>query len=489
MSYYPSVVWQHVVTSTSDFLGTPSLTIGPNDSVYFAASQRGTASFNSFSMGGSAGYQILVGGFDSSGNPRWLLQDPRMNGGGDTEPVIAFGESDELYVAYTTIGATPTNKNQQNVFSLCGNCSILKGPEDLVVARIDGISGSSPTVTWVLQDAKLNSCARESHPCIVYDRFQKRLLVAYQSTGATLCQARVGSPNIVVASLSTDGALGWATQNNSLNSGGQNTAPKISVDSSGNIYLAYVVGAQVSGGGPFVGDTDIEVVRMHVEQAGCSTTVVRDWILSSSGVINTPVGDREPDIFFDTNLNLLFLTFITDGTVPGGIKSVADSNLVVASISPSGEIIQLLQSPLFNDVAFQYKTIDNPAITVDKDQIVYIAAHAVQADGNSMVLVFAVLAQLEGGLTRWVYQCGYKTYRAYIPAASGFTPPRSIYSTSGASFSSPDLVTNGGNLYMSFVKQDTNELTVAALVQSGQYVDLTAFQYMLDTSICSVCND
>jgi hypothetical protein len=491
MSLYPKSIWERFFIASEEVLGRPYIVGHATGISFFAASVRGSLAVrdSGTSIGAAIGAQIVVGAISASGEPMWLLRDSILSTGTSTEPVLAIGPSGSLFIAFTTTGSTPGNRNMQYVFSPCGGCQ--KAPEDIVLARIDDVFGAAPVLAWVQQDAKLSSCASESSPCLHYDRYLGRLLVAYQTNGATLCQVRVGTTNIVVASMSTDGALGWAEQSAIINCTGENVSPKLAVDTSGGIYVAYSVTTAVPGG-QIVGNRDIEIVRLHVTQGGCNTVVKRDWIRSATDAhaLNTTEIDSEPDILYNAFDDSIVLAFVTGGTVPGGVASPAERNLVVAAISAvDGCVQRILQSPIFNEAIYQYKYIEKPSIAMDDRGIIYVAAHAIQADENDLVLLFAFSTDLDNR-SKWIYTCGNQSYNAYIPAASGFSSPRSVYiSEPAAEYSAPTISTAGDQLFLSFSRLDIREVCLLALTQASQFIDVTPFQYMIESGSCTVCTE
>jgi hypothetical protein len=477
---YPDPIWQASIPASVDLSGAPSVLVGPNDIAYWAVSSRG-----SFSTVSTSKHAILLGAHDKNGTLLWTLQDPALySNSADTQPKLAIGSEGELYVVYTTTGSTPGNKNMENVFSICGSCSLLKGPEDIVVARIN-IAENVPTVAWVLQDSTLNSCARETAPSIVFNMATNQLVLSYQSTGSTLCTARVGSPNIVLVAITPSGGLAWALQNDLLNSKQQNGTPSITYDNDGNIYLAYTITGVVPGG-TFLGVKDVEVVRIHPE--GSPVNMIRDWILSASFTLSTPLLDKDPAIVCDRDRNLLYVAFCTNGTVTGGTHSNAITDLVLTAFTTSGQHLWSFQSPEINEASYEYTSIDNPSLALDSNGNVYVACHAISIGGKDMILLFRF--ESNSPTTSWLFTCGYKTYRAYVPAGLQGSP-RSISFVTSGSYSPPSLAIQEGNLYLAFNEfSSTDVFYLTALRQQYPFEDTTAFGYMLDyVGACRNCTD
>jgi hypothetical protein len=469
---YPRVQWERTISASVDISGAPAVAVAENNWVYFAASAKGAVTgTDGKTLSGANSYRILLGAYDPAGVLQWLFQDPKlMSAAADYEPSLSLGSSGELYIAYVTTGATLGNKNGLNIFSPCGTCGALRGPEDIVVARIDGVLAGTPSVAWVVQDYSLNSCARELGPRILYDAVGQRLLLTYQTSGATVCQARVGSPNAVVVALSTNGALGWVYQGNNMNSVGQNEHPSVAVDASGNVYLAYSTTAPVAGGGAFQGVRDIQVIQLSMNQGGCNTGISRGWILSTSANINTPNSEQQPDIIYDSQSNQLLLVYTTNGIVQGGSFTGATTSLVVAAINMNGTLKWIIQSRVFNEDFYKYTIALEPRITSDNVGNIYVVIRAKNTTGNDRIVMFSVNPNTGDSRwpSRWTLICNNDYFR-------GFRFEMDTKS-SGA------IGICNGYIYVSYVAVD-GSLKVYALEQKFQFSGISAFDYM-NMSIC-----
>ncbi len=483
---YPRVDWTYNLQATgvfADISGVSSIVVGPSDEVYFAFSAKGTVG----SLTEVSTYQIILGCVSATGILQWLFRDPQLvSNSTDSTPSLVLGTAGELYVGFKTVGAVPGKINGLNAPSFCGGCGVYQGPEDIVVARINSAVAGTPVVAWVVQDLSINSCSNESLPRLVYDSYSNRLLITYISSGAIICASRVGSPNVIVISLDPGtGGLSWAYQSNEMNSIGQNTAPSVTTDPTGSIYVAYTTTAQVLGGGTFVGSQCVEVIK--ITPTGSPLTINRDWILSSVSNINPTTSsiNETPYIVYDSSKNRLFLTFITDGTVPGGNKlPLVTNSIVFASINPtSGALNWLRQEPFYNEGTYRYSSIANPVLTIDPNGVPYVVARAIQAStGQGMIFMYRL--DPESGATGWIYYDGLITYRAYLPAINSGETPNTAY-RAGANYAEPWIAIRSGNLYVGFVNQDTETFQLVGLRQVQRFQDITAYEYMRDyTGIC-----
>jgi hypothetical protein len=252
----------------------PAMVSGSDDSVYFSFISRYRNNINySNTM-----YDILVGRIKPSWTLDWLH---RINGlvtsKDEATPVITIGAEQELYLAYMTTGSTLNSLNgieineDTNTYAVCGcpdpsSCTLC-GVEDVVLARLDTVGASSstpPTVTWKVQNGFINSIYRETRPSVAVDTATGLVYLAYECNRNIACFSPIGSPNILLHCFTTQGNHLWIQAESSINCAGANTAPSISADNTGNVYLAYEITAQVSGGTPVpAGQKQIEVVRFQ----------------------------------------------------------------------------------------------------------------------------------------------------------------------------------------------------------------------------------
>jgi hypothetical protein len=475
---YPRPDWTATVASNLDISGAPSIVIGADDVVYFAVSTTGTFG----TLAPSSTYDVVVGCMSGSGVLQWLFRDPQLvSGAGDTQPSLAIGNGGELYLAFVTPGAIPGRSNAADVPSLCGSCGATAGRQDIVLARIDGAPTGTPIVAWRVQDAYLNSCNNETAPRLHFDKLGNQLFLIYQTSGATLCNVSIGSPNIVLVAFDPTGYLTWSYQDDMLNAAGSNEFPAITTDGIGGVYLAYTHTTAVSGGGVMQGSKDVEVIRLHVE--GSPVRVVRDWILSAGTIINSPGVNDQPHIVCDPVRNFVYLAFTATEAVPGGEKTAAISDIVFASFKADGTLLWLLQKQEFNEATYRYKSVDHPMLALDSNGALFSAAHAITDSTNDdMLLMIKINPGTQQG---WYFRVTIaEVYRSYIPAANFTTPFQAVTATSP--YSAPVVAVNTGHLYVGFVRQNISTFYLVGLLQVLNYQEFTAQQYMRSfTAICS----
>ncbi len=460
---YPRPRWTQTFTSTMDLSGNPTTVVGPDDKLYFAVASKGL-----FAGTLTSQYTIFVGCLSSSGTTEWIFQDPLLTSNAeDVHPALAMGTSGELYLAFTTTGNIPGLYNAADILSLCGSCGSTAGRQDLVVARINGVTVGSPSIAWRIQNGYINSCNNEYLPTLLVAN--NRLLLVYQCNAATLCSPPVGTTNIICVSIDLNGNYHWTYQGNLLNGIGANQSPSIAADLSGNIYIAYTITSAVSGG-TLLGTQDVEVVRLRRTGA----IFVRDWILSALHTINSPGINADPHLVFDSITTRLYLAFTATQAVPGGTKTATGSDLVVVCLSLDGTIVFSKQTGAFNAISYRYSSIDNPRIALNQYGVVYISAHAIlESTGSEMILAFQINP---GTMKGWFFRQGSNEFNAYLAAADIVAPFQVLLVS--APFSRPIISTFAGQIYLTFVRYNSATLYVVALAQIINYLEYTSQEYM-----------
>ena len=480
---YPRADWSRTITATLDISGSPTMIVGPDDSVYFALSASGTVSSGATSLPDVATFGVYVGAMNKSGTIQWLLRDSRLfTGANDVAPSLVLGVSGELYLAFVTPGAVTGRSNGADVPSLCGSCGATAGRDDVVLARIDGAVSGSPTIAWIVQDAYLNSCSNENQVRLHYDAAGDRLFIAYQTGGSTLCNNRIGTPNIVLVCFNTAGYLTWSYQAELLNGAGANEAPCVATDAAGGVYIAYTITSPVAGGAVSLSGTkDVEVIKLHIE--GELVRVVRDWILSATVPINSAGINTDPYIVCDASRNKLYLTFTATQAVPGGTKTATGSDIVFVALTTDGALAWILQGPEWNEVTYRYQSVDHPSLALDQYGALFAVAHAVDAAGDDMILSWSINPGTV--VSEWYFRTDIaNVYRAYVAAGNIGAPFTALEAM--APFSAPALAVYAGHVYITFARYDTDTQYIVALNQTINYLEYNAQQYIRNvTSICS----
>jgi hypothetical protein len=248
---------------------------------------------------------------DTNGNLIWIRQQAIMNTIGlDMVPSIAVDSSGNIYISYQTNGTVSGG-------------TFLGGANDIVVFKMN----TNGNLVWINQQAIINTTGADTAPTIAIDS-SGNIYVSYQTAGTVSGGTLIGSTDIGVFKMDTNGNIVWIKQQAIMNTTGADTAPTIAIDSSGNIYVSYVTDGTVSGGTNF-GSNDIVVLKMD-------TNANMVWI-TQQGIMNTTGGDSAPTIAIDSSGNI-YLTYETSGTVSGGTYLGGGSNdIVVAKLIQVGQ--------------------------------------------------------------------------------------------------------------------------------------------------------
>ena len=305
---------QNTTLNTTSTEATPSIAI---DST-------GASIYLSYSTGGTISGGLTLGGTDivvvkmatSTGNITWIRQVSAMNtSSNDTVPSIAVDNLGNSYVAYQTAG------------TISGGTFL--GASDIVVVKMD----TNGSVTWVRQYFSLNTTVTEQIPAIAVDAGYN-VYLSYVTNGAVSGGTFVGTVDIVVAKLASNGNLLWIRQQNTFNTGGSEIDPFVTVDSCGNAYIAYSTAGTVSGGVSAAG-TDIVVLKMSNEGAIAS--------MGQISAVNTSGTDNMPGISLDSSNNV-YVTYQTAGTVSGGVLT-GSTDIVVTRLTQTTQTATVPTAP------------------------------------------------------------------------------------------------------------------------------------------------
>jgi hypothetical protein len=558
----PFTALQSTISLSMDVSGVPALTTDPNGQVYFAATMMGIANTAQYLpsevstiTSNVSTYNIIVGNYTSTGEPAPIIGGlgggqpiysfynsamiddattlpssnspvPRVNtlwsGVNDSQPSIAAGANNEIYIAYVTTGSVYDRYNMATVPSFCGCTN--PGPRDVVVARILNVNkifdanNTGPAVTsqpratyaqWRIQDASINSCSDETNPHLAIDNPNQFLYMVHQTSGQILCYPLIGSgPNIILSCLTlTAGNVVWREAQLNLNAAtGETKNPAIAVDGRGGICVAAEVTGTVQGGADLSGAVQrVEVVRfLQVSSApGVFVSETRQWVLSALVDLWPGVGKRckEPTIACSPTTGQILLAFVTDGAMPGHVNSVAGAfDLVVVFLNADGSNRIVHQGGFFNPSEMPYTSAHTPYATTDPYGNFYLTLNVGTAEGDN---VYAYKLRYGEGASQWEYTSGVSTLGVYAIAGDNYrnaifptdTPTYPVlaqYSQTpiavGRTTFATATVTN--NVQDIRIPEEgfggSNSLAVGFYREALYLLNETAFHYMAVTkSICS----
>jgi hypothetical protein len=340
----------------------PSIGIDSLANIYISYQSTGTTS------GGTASgsNDIVVFKMDSNGNLIWIVQQPNINTSlADTDPSICVDSSGNIYLTYSTLGTVSG-----------GTYTGTAGNDEIVVFKMN----SSGNLIWIRQESTFNTAINDDSPSIILDS-SSNIYVTYRTATAT-----TSTSNIVVFKLDSSGTFQWRQSQTVMNTSVADLNPSISVDFAGNIYLAYDTSGTTSGG-TNSGSTDIVVFKMN-----SSGTLL--WIRQRT-IMNSSSSDSNPTIVSDLYGNL-FISYQTTATVSGGTNS-ASTDIVIFQMDTNGNLLWILQQPLFNT-----STNDTfPSINIDINgslSITYFTASGTVSGGTNSGTNDIIVFKLGGAI-------------------------------------------------------------------------------------------
>jgi 6-phosphogluconolactonase (cycloisomerase 2 family) len=158
--------------------------------------------------------------------------------------------------------------------------------------------------------------------------------VSYFTDGQVSAGTNVGSNDIVVFKMDTDGSVLWVKQQAAMSSSGNDSFPSIAVDSAGSIYVSYQTVGTVSGG-TNKGSNDIVIFKMDPDG-------IVQWINQQSSM-STSNDDLNPRIAADAFGNL-YVSYYTTGSVSGGLN-IGSNDIVVMKFTSSVPFVPVFLAP------------------------------------------------------------------------------------------------------------------------------------------------
>lgn len=480
---YPSATWfvQQAISADLDNAGTPAITVGSDESVYFAIPTKSTTD--------PLWYTITVGKLASTGALRWKRTFPELVTSTDNiQPTLVLGAGGELFVAFMTTGSVLDRLNMAYVPNFCSDCSAVSY-KDIVLARIDQPTPTSASLIWYLQDATMNSCADETAPQLAIDSTNRLLYMTWQSTKNIQCYPSIGSNNILLACFGYDGVQKWLEAMGNINATAQtNENPVVAASQEGQVTVAWETRGAVTGGASPTGK-QVEVVSYQTD-VGNPISYSKVWVGSSISNIFANGNSYSPTLA-STKDGVLYLAFLTEGTVAGGTRTASAQDLVTASLNKYGGLRWMMQGPVYNNGPTAYTSASNPYITVDTWGNPYAS---LQAD-NSKILLFRF--DYRNGNIQWSYTESPTTYNAYGYALTG--APFSVFPTSAGSYSKTTLAIYNTSVYVATTvanpltapgqarSSPNNDLVITSMKQA-LYTSLTPYQYITNNKIICGCS-
>lgn len=513
---YPIANWtvpSAISTISSDISGALAMATGIDDFVYFAAVAKGVDTTNPLVTLGSAiphmnpdqldsltnpsrntSYNLIVGKLSPQGVVQWILLSPQLVTTSDeAAPSLVIGPSNELYVAYGTSGTTFNNLNMADVPAFCANSCRGYGRQDVVLTRINqltgptmvgspgGIVGTPPSVAWVIQSARINSCNNETVAQLSIDRRNGLVYMAWQCNQNILCLPVVGAPNVLLSCFSLSGAQYWLEGGTMLNSSAINANPAIAADPMGGVTIAYETTGVVLGGTATAGQR-IEVIHFQTNLS-VPTSYSRQWVLSGVSTLFPDLSEAlntQPTILYDPT-GVLCFAFLTNGAMRTTLHSETSvKDVVVAGLSLQGVPLWVNQGGAYIEAPFLYTDCDAPFLTTDDYGNVFLSLLTI-ASAQQNVLIFRI--HPSDGCTTWQYVTPgpppvlYDVYGYALTDAPHAVFPSQPLST----FTRVAVSMRSNALYVGAIRSGTT-VCITQLAQRNYFENLTPFQYESNTT-------
>lgn len=532
---FPIANWsvQSAISFGGDLSGAVATAVGTDESVYFAMSAKGAYPPPTPGMLGvplvtqglytvppgafpvmnedyadfltnpvrNPSFNIVIGKISAQGTPQWILVSPVLVTTTDeSQPALAIGPSNELYVVYGTQGATYGNINQQEVPLFCNACRGA-GPYDIVLARIDEVGGQ-PSVTWVKQNGELNSCNNETVPQIAIDSANQALYVAWECNYNIACFPAIGTKNVLLSCFRLgDGRQLWIDARTNLNSTGANTNPVVAADTTGGVYIAFETTAQVQGGA-VPPSKQIELIRYQTTftAPGVVSAYRRDWIYSGfhsgpESLFSETGPSQAPSLSF-SNTGILCVGFTTVAAEVGGPLN----DLVMVGIDPTGTFRWKHRGHYFNRNAIGYVDCGNPRLSSDIYGNLYCAllvtTNVILSPLTTAKSLFLYKLNPFDGVLLWEYISPrlerYSTYPYALTLTASVSLGTNSVFPSGDFTSSSSVTVRSGNVYVATSVPpplapgtDTHtgadhDLCITQLGVANYAEGQSAYEYMID---------
>jgi hypothetical protein len=242
----------------------------------------------------------VMGMNKNNGNVLWTKQDNTLNTPSDEIDSSIAADSDGIYVTYQTAGAVVGTNTD---------------PSDLVVTRMN----TAGVIQWRKQSNTFNNTDSDLTSNFITATIaadSDGLYITYNTTGNVIGETienENGADVVVMRMKKADGNVEWTKQNLDFNTTTIDGFPNIAADSTG-LYLVYTTAGSVPGGASS-GILDMVVMRMNKLDGEV------EWIRQNS-TFNTIEDELAIGIVADSDG--LYISYVTDGTVPDGTR--ADSN-------------------------------------------------------------------------------------------------------------------------------------------------------------------
>jgi hypothetical protein len=433
-------------------------------------------------------FNIVIGKVNQYGTLLWMKLFPQLITPADEfTPSIVIGPNNTVFVGFVTLGGANGNINNGNIPSFCNPCAVPEF-YDIVIARIDESVPGNPTVAWVNQSSMCNSCGKEMVPKLALDPVNQLLYAVGESTNQVQCIAPVGSRNIFINCLGFNGNLLWSEGSNTMNSTGVNSNPVVAADHAGGVYIAWETNGTVLGGATINNQQiEVVKFQTTVLSPGVVSGYSRSWVLSSvSNIRSTGIGEL-PTITADAHGNI-FVAYVTNGVAPNGTKVNGGRDLAVFGLNTDGAIRWIKMGPSLNKAPYVYLDCSDPYLIIDVYGNIYVSLVAITSGGQILpVFKFNPTTGANNwkyGAYEAYLLAGSSSPYSQFPAAANAFSSVAIARYGGNFFMAVNTTQNlAGNSHVS--PASSLDFCICSFYERTFAIGKTAFEYVSTKTLCN----
>jgi hypothetical protein len=267
------------------------------------------------------GYDVVINKRDCKGNILWTCRDISFNTNRDSLNPSLVVRGSHCYVVFQTERETVIPVTSVSIPE-SPPAHALTSTTNIVVLKLD----KDGHICWV----QFPDFPGEM-PSIDVDDVGD-IFVTY-TTSTNTCD------NVVIFKMDTDGQVKWIRREANRNR--RHTTPIIKCDTVNNyIYVTYVSDDINSA------YSDICLLKLDLDGQSVDNSAGLPWRAKQS-VFNTELKNDSPCMCVD-QLGYIYICYITYGGSVNGYHGTGMSDLVICKINHDGNVVGLLQSPVFN---------------------------------------------------------------------------------------------------------------------------------------------
>jgi hypothetical protein len=327
-----------ISTAVDEFSGSGRGAFDPvSRATYLVLESSGTSSWAGGGIVAQGGNwkDLIIGKISTTGTVEWVVQNQTIN-----------------TTSHDFIGPCWVGADGHLVIGHGANGAWAGGVGSSWMMKINGTNGS---LIWKNKTVLANATA--GNVVAVRTDLDNNIYVCLVTASAMTGTTAVGGNDIVIVKLDPAGTRLWSARPASINTTSNESSATIDVDTSGNVYLAYLSLGTVTGQ-PKPGDADITIAKI-------TTAGVVEWVWTPTE-INTAGAETLNAIRLDKFRNVyLFLSTVAPHLAGAVLSNTAVRHNALVKLGPAAQISydpadQIPPTPLLTNV-----TVSAPAVTED----------------------------------------------------------------------------------------------------------------------------